>query len=65
MPEIKYAKALEKLESIIRGIENEEIDIDELADKVKEATALVKVCKDKIAKAEIEVKAVVDSFGEN
>lgn len=65
MADLKYSKALEKLEEIIRKIEDEEIDIDELSDKVKEAAALVKVCKDKINKAEIELKEVVDSFGEN
>ncbi len=62
MADIKYSKALEKLEEIIHRIENEEIDIDDLSEKVKEAAALVKVCKDKITKAEIEVKEVVDSF---
>jgi exodeoxyribonuclease VII small subunit len=62
MADIKYSKAMEKLEDIIQRIENEEIDIDELSEKVKEAAALVKVCKDKILKAEIEVKDVVESF---
>jgi exodeoxyribonuclease VII small subunit len=62
--DIKYSKALEKLEDIIQRIENEDIDIDELAEKVKEAASLVKVCKDKILKAEMEVKDVVESFKE-
>ena len=60
--DIKYSKALEKLEDIINKIENDEIDIDDLADKVKEAAALVKTCRAKITKAELEVKDVVDSF---
>ena len=63
MADIKQSKALEKLEDIIRRIENEEIDIDELSEKVKEAAGLVKICKDKITKAEVEVKEVVESFG--
>lgn len=62
MADIKYSKALEKLEEILSKIEDEEIDIDDLGDKVKEAAELVKVCKDKIARAELEVKDVVDSF---
>ncbi len=53
---------MEKLEDIISKIENEEIDIDELSEKVREAAALVKVCKDKITKAEVEVKDIVESF---
>jgi len=62
MPDIKYSKAMERLEEIIHKIENEEIDIDELSEKVKEAVALVKVCKDKIEKAELQVKEVVEKF---
>ena len=57
MADLKYSKAVERLEDIIEKIENEEIDIDELADKVKEAVSLIRVCKDKIEKAELEVKA--------
>ncbi|MBF0594062.1 MAG: exodeoxyribonuclease VII small subunit [Candidatus Omnitrophica bacterium] len=62
MADLKYSKAMEKLEDIISKIENEEIDIDELSEKVREAAALVKVCKDKITKAEVEVKDIVESF---
>lgn len=62
MPDIKYSKAMERLEEIITKIENEEIDVDELSEKVKEAVALVKVCKDKIEKAELQVKEVVEKF---
>ncbi len=62
MPEIKYSKSIEKLEKIIENIENEEIDVDELAKQVKEAVGLIKTCKDKITKAETEVKNVVDAL---
>jgi exodeoxyribonuclease VII small subunit len=59
---MKYSKAMERLEDIIRKIENEEIDIDELSEKVKEAVGLVKLCKEKVEKAELEVKAMVEAF---
>jgi len=62
VPDMKYSKAMERLEDIIRKIENEEIDIDELSDKVKEAVSLVKLCKEKVEKAELEVKEVVEGF---
>ena len=62
MSEIKYHKAIKELEDIIEKIENEEIDVDELSDKVKRAVSLVKICKDKIEKAEMEVKKVVDNL---
>lgn len=62
MPEIKYSKAIQKLDEIIAKIEGDDIDVDELADKVKEAVNLIKTCKTRIEKAEMEVKQVVDGF---
>ncbi|MFA5261611.1 MAG: exodeoxyribonuclease VII small subunit [Candidatus Omnitrophota bacterium] len=64
MKEIKYNKAIEKLEEIIRRIEQEEIDVDELSVKVKEAVELIELCKSKIEKAECEVRQVVQAFQE-
>jgi len=62
MAEIKYSKSIKRLEEIIEKIENEEIDVDELSVSVKEAVSLIKTCKTKIEKAELEVKKVVDGF---
>ena len=64
MPNPKYKESMEKLEQIIRKIEQEEIEVDELAENIKEAVTLIKVCKDKIQKAELEVKQVVETFKE-
>ena len=62
MVEVKYSKSIKKLEEIIEKIENEEIDVDELSVSVKEAVTLIKTCKNKIEKAELEVKKVVAGF---
>lgn len=62
MAEQKYSKSIKRLEEIIEKIENEEIDVDELSERVKEAVLLIKVCKGKIEKAELEVKQVVEDF---
>ena len=62
MSDVKYTKAVQKLDEIIAKIESEEIDVDELSVKVKEAVELIKVCKAKIDKAEMEVKKVVENF---
>ena len=64
MAEVKYSKSIKKLEEIIEKIEGEEIDVDELSASVKEAVSLIKTCKNKIEKAELEVKKVVDGFDE-
>jgi exodeoxyribonuclease VII small subunit len=65
MAEGKYSKSIKKLEEIIEKIENEEIDVDELASNVKEAVSLIESCKERIEKAEMEVKKVVDGFNDD
>jgi exodeoxyribonuclease VII small subunit len=60
--ESKYRDAIEKLDAIIAQIENDDIDVDELALQVKEAVNLIRICKAKIDKAELEVKQVVEDF---
>ncbi len=60
--EIKYGKAMEELETILKKIEQEEVDIDDLAQEVKRAAELIKLCKKKIEKTEMEVNRVVQSF---
>lgn len=64
MGDMKYTKAMKRLEEIIGDIEREEIDVDDLASRVKEAVELIRVCKNKIEKAELEVKQVVENFEE-
>ena len=62
MAEVKYSKAIERLDEIIGKIESDDIDVDELSLRVKEAVGLIKLCKAKIDKAEMEVRQVVDDF---
>jgi exodeoxyribonuclease VII small subunit len=47
------------LEDILRRIEAEETDIDELAGQLKRATGLLDLCRGKIRKAETEVNQIV------
>ena len=42
--EQKYEEAMKRLEEIVRQIENGEMDIDSLADKLKEAKRLMAFC---------------------
>ena len=60
--QIKYQEAIQRLDEIISQIENEDVDVDELSMQVKEAVELIRLCKAKIDKAEMEVKKVVDDF---
>ena len=43
-----YNEAIEKLRKIVAEIENGDLDVDILSEKVKEATRLIKLCKEKL-----------------
>ncbi len=48
-----------ELEQIISEIETEDVDVDVLAEKVKRAALLVKLCKTRLRNAEEEVKKIM------
>ena len=56
--EQKYEEALAQLETIVRKMESNEFDIDELAVQLKTAQQLIKFCKDKLTKTEAEIKKI-------
>lgn len=54
-----YKEAISELEEIVNDIENEAIDVDELAGKVERASKLLTICSDKLKKTEKEVDKVI------
>lgn len=57
-----YNKAIKKLRGIIHDIESGELDVDVLSEKVKEASRLIKLCREKLFKADEEVKKILDTL---
>jgi len=57
--ELTYSKAYAELEKIVSLIENEEIEIDKLADYVKRASELLSFCKEKLKKSEKEITNIM------
>ena len=57
--ELSFGEAISELEAILRRIEAEETDIDELAGQLQRATGLLDLCRGKIRKAETEVNQIV------
>ncbi len=55
-PKETYTQAMERLEKIVRQIDNNELDIDMLAEKIKEANEIIAFCSDKLTKAEREME---------
>lgn len=62
--EMKYEEAVVQLEAIVRKMENDEFDIDELTEQLKNAQQLLKLCKDKLTKTETEVKNLLQNVAE-
>jgi exodeoxyribonuclease VII small subunit len=62
--ELRFGQAMEELEAILRRVEEEEIDIDSLAEELRRAAELLEVCRSKIKKAELEVTQIVQSLEE-
>ncbi len=56
---VTYNEAMAEIEEILEKIENEELDVDELAEKVKRVAILLKICKDKLHKTNKQVEEVL------
>lgn len=54
-----YSEAMKRLEAIVSQIESGELDIDELGNQLKEAQKLIKFCRDKLYKADEEIKKMI------
>jgi len=55
---LKYEEAMAQLEGIVRKMESNELDIDEIAAQLKAAQRLIKFCKDKLSKTEAELSKI-------
>ena len=60
--EIKYEEALDRLEHIVKQMENDELDIDVMGEQLKQAQKLIKLCKDKLTKADNEIKRILEKI---
>lgn len=54
--QLTYSEAIARLDEIVQLIDNNEVEIDQLADKIKEANKLIAFCSEKLIKAEKEME---------
>ncbi|MBQ8695360.1 MAG: exodeoxyribonuclease VII small subunit [Bacteroidaceae bacterium] len=65
MDKMTYTKAVARLEEIMEVVQGGKLDVDELSGLLKEASELVKFCREKLYKVDEEVKTLIDdNFGE-
>lgn len=55
----KYTEAFKELQEIVTEIEQGEISVDELSQKVKRASHLIAICKNKLATTEEDVNQIL------
>lgn len=53
--DLTYTEAFEQLQIIVKRMEDADISVDDLADHIKQASKLIKICKDKLTKIDQEV----------
>ena len=54
-----YTEAFDELQTIVLEIEQGEISVDELSEKVKRAALLIKICKAKLTTTEEDVNKIL------
>ena len=59
MEQPNYSEAFEELQLIVTEIEGGQISVDELAEKVKRAAVLIRICKSKLTTTEENVAAIL------
>ena len=60
---IGYAAAVAELEEILERRDDEALDVDVLADEVRRAAELIRLCRRRIDAARVEVEEVVAELG--
>lgn len=60
--ELKYAEALQELNDILEGIEEDRFDLDELGEKVDRAAELIRTCREKIDATELQIQSIIDEL---
>jgi len=56
---LSYNEAMKEVEAILAEIGSEQVDVDTLSEKVERASELLKLCKEKLTKAQEKVDKVL------
>ncbi|MDD3458241.1 MAG: exodeoxyribonuclease VII small subunit [Weeksellaceae bacterium] len=56
---MNYTAAFDELKTIVSEIEEGEISVDELSEKVGRAAELIKICKEKLTSTEENVQQIL------
>lgn len=57
---LTYEQAMDRLEAIVSGLENNTLPLDDLTDRLAEAQELIKFCGDKLQRVETDVNRLLN-----
>ncbi len=57
-----YKEAMAEIEEIVAKLENNQLDVDELSEKVKRVSELIAFCKSKLHETEEEVENILKTI---
>lgn len=63
--QINYTEAFRELQGIVSDIEQGQISVDELSEKVKRAAMLIRICKAKLHSTEEDVNKILKELDGN
>jgi exodeoxyribonuclease VII small subunit len=62
--DLGYAEAMTELDDILVELEGDHLDVDVLAERVRRASELIKLCRTRIARAQEDVDRIVTDLEE-
>jgi exodeoxyribonuclease VII small subunit len=57
-----YAAAVDELEGILAELEDDRLDVDQLAERVARAAELIRLCRERIRATRLEVEQIVSDL---
>ena len=57
-----YAQAYDELQKILGALDQGEVDVDDLSEKVKRAAELIDFCQKRLRETELQVKRVMEKL---
>lgn len=59
MKKFNYEEAVAQIETIVRKMENDQLDVDSMTEQLKKAQELIRLCKDKLTKTDEEIQKIL------
>jgi len=62
---VTYNEAIQELETILRSLETDQVDVDDLTARAERSAELIRLCRHKLRHAEASLDRVFDSLDED